>query len=107
MLVWRGWGIIALLIAGAGGGIGTGIGVALGGASDTANAGTAIGLALAAVALWFVGRRLNAPRAGFHPESGQPVQYRNQHTFMFIPIQWLAPALATAAVLAAASALRA
>lgn len=106
MIVWRGWGIVALLIAGAGGGGGTALGVALGGRTDTANLGTALGLALAAVALWFVGSRMNAPKQGFDPNSGEPVVYRNQHTLMFIPIQWLAPALGMAAIIAAVSALR-
>jgi hypothetical protein len=63
MIIWRGWGVLALLIAGLGGGAGTALAGTLGVDTSEPNAGTAFGLLLAAVAIWFVGARLNAPPA--------------------------------------------
>ena len=91
MIVWRGWGVLALLIGGLGGGLGTGLGVALGGARDRANYGTVTGLLLAAVAIWFVGSALNKPKPGYHPATGQPVLFRNQHSLFFVPMQFWGP----------------
>jgi hypothetical protein len=91
MIIWRGWGVLALLIAGLGGGGGTAIAGALGMDTSEPNVGTAFGLLLAAAAIWVVGARLNAPRPGFDTMTGERVVYRNVHTLMFIPMQWLAP----------------
>ena|SRR5689334_11154159 len=98
MIVWSGWGILALLIAAAGGAGGTGIGVALGGATDRANPGTAVGLALAAIAIWLVGQRLNRPTRAFHPQTGQAETNANRHRFFFVPMQYWGPLLGLAAV---------
>ncbi|GAA3999846.1 hypothetical protein GCM10022247_20210 [Allokutzneria multivorans] len=98
MIVWTGWGILALLIAALGGGGGSGIGVALGGPSDSPNLGTVIGLALAAVAIWFVGERLNRPVQGFDQNTGQPVLYRNRHRLFWVPMQYFGPILGLTAL---------
>ncbi|MCP2259007.1 hypothetical protein LX15_002706 [Streptoalloteichus tenebrarius] len=105
MLVWRGWGILVLVLGAVCGGGGTAIGVALGGATDHANLGTAVGLALAGVAIWFLGKHLNRPVPGYHPQTGQPVTYRNQHQFFFVPMQFFGPVAGAAAVAAAVIAL--
>ena len=52
--------------------------------------GAGVGFLLAAVAVFFAGRKLNAPKRGFHPATGQPVEYRNAHTFFFVPMQYWA-----------------
>jgi len=98
MIIWRGWGILALLIAGIGGGGGTAIAAALGADTSEPNVGTAFGLLLAAAAIWVVGSRLNAARPGFDTATGERVLYRNAHTLMFIPVQWLAPVVAIVAL---------
>lgn len=100
VIVWRGWGVLALLIAAAGGGLGTGLGVALGGATDHANVGTGVGLMVAAVVIWIVGKRMNAPRLGFDSITGQPVVYRNQHALLFIPMQFWGPIAGAAGIAA-------
>lgn len=87
MIIWRGWGILVLLIAGAlavPGGLSAEalLGPEMGGI------GAACGLALAGIAVFFVGQRLNAPRPGYHPGTGQPVMYRNAHTLFFVPMQF-------------------
>ncbi|SHG56630.1 hypothetical protein [Streptoalloteichus hindustanus] len=105
MLVWTGWGVLVFVLLALGGGGGTGIGVALGGATDHANLGTAVGLAVAGVAIWFLGQRLNRPVQGFHPQTGQPVMFRNQHRFFFVPMQYFGPLAGVGAVVAAVIAL--
>jgi LPXTG-motif cell wall-anchored protein len=113
MIVWTGWGILALPLFALGALGGTSIGVALGlGAGDMStgaetNVGTALGMALSSVAVWFLGRRLNAPRDGFDTQSGQAVQVRNQHRLFFVPIQYLGPLGGVAAVVFAVQALTA
>lgn len=98
MFIWRGWGVLALLLLGAGGGGGTGIGIALGGASSGGNWGTCVGFGLAAPALWIVGQALNKPKQGFHPTTGKPATYRNWHTLFWIPVQYYAVVAAMAAI---------
>jgi hypothetical protein len=113
MLIWTGWGIVALPVFALGALGGTSIGVALGlGAGDMAtgadtNIGTAVGFALASVGVWFLGRRLNRPRDGFDQRTGQPMQVRNQHRLFFVPIQYLGPLGGVGAVIFAVQALTA
>ncbi|TQN33122.1 hypothetical protein FHX37_3121 [Haloactinospora alba] len=88
MVIWKGAGILVLVIALPLAGLG---GVSLGSAlgSDTASGiGAAGGLALAAVAVYFLGQRLNAPTPGYHLRTGAPVNFRNGHTLFFVPMQY-------------------
>ncbi|MCY9786257.1 hypothetical protein KIK06_20390 [Nocardiopsis sp. EMB25] len=97
MLIWRGRGILVLLIAAPLGGLGAFTAMTLiGEGADPMGAG--IGLLPAAVAVFFLGRKLNAPRQGFHPATGQPVLHRNAHTFFFVPMQYWAFILPVPAV---------
>lgn len=87
MIVWKGWGILILPIAM--------ICVApLAALSSSAlgpeftGLGISVGLALAAVASYLLGQRMNRPVAGYHPATGRPVEYRNQHTLFFLPMQY-------------------
>jgi hypothetical protein len=98
MIIWRGWGILVLVIAGLGAGAGHWIAVALGANPEGPNVGTALGLLLAAVGIWYVGARVNAPKQGFDPNSGQPAVHRNAHTLFFVPMQWLAPVIGVGAI---------
>ncbi|RCV49127.1 hypothetical protein [Marinitenerispora sediminis] len=87
MIIWRGWGILVLLISAVLGGPGTFAAEVLLG-PDLMNFGTAGGLALAGIAVFFIGQRLNRPRPGYHPATGQPVMFGNSHTFFFVPMQY-------------------
>lgn len=113
MIIWTGWGIVALPLFALGALGGTSIGVALGlGDGDVStgaetNIGTAVGFALASVAVWFLGRWMNRPRDGFDPRTGEPVQLRNQHRLFFVPIQYLGPLGGVGAVVFAVQALTA
>ena len=51
--------------------------------------GTALGCALASVAVWLVGTRLNRPRPSFDPQTGAPVQVGHMHRLWFVPVQYL------------------
>ncbi|QBI52660.1 hypothetical protein [Streptomonospora litoralis] len=98
MIIWRGWGILALLIT-----VlfclpaGLGIEALLG--SEFVPFGIAAALVLAGVSVFLLGQRLNAPRPGYHPQTGQPVLYRNQHTLFFVPMQYVGFVLLGASVL--------
>ncbi len=100
MIIWKGWGILVLLI-GALFAVPLGFGATSLLGPESAGFGVGLGLALASVAVFFVGQKLNAPVQGFHPGTGQPVLYRNAHTFFFVPMQYWAfilPVIAVAAI---------
>ncbi len=88
MLVWTGWGILALPLFALGGLGGTSLGEALG-LQVGNNAGTAVGLLAAAIVTWVLGRRLNRPRTAFDPRTGAPVTVANLHRLMFVPLQYV------------------
>jgi uncharacterized membrane protein YccF (DUF307 family) len=98
MLIWRGWGILTLVIVGLGVGFGYLVAQVFGVEVTGNNPFTAAGLLLAAIALWFIGAKLNAPREGFDPNTGQKVMHRNMHTLMFIPMQWFGPLVGAGSV---------
>ncbi|PSK92265.1 hypothetical protein CLV63_11822 [Murinocardiopsis flavida] len=87
MIIWRGWGILVVLIAGLFA-VPSGLTAESFLGPELAPLGVALGLAAAGIAVFFVGQRLNAPRPGFHPGTGQPVMYRNAHTLFFVPMQF-------------------
>ncbi|PWV45712.1 MULTISPECIES: hypothetical protein [Nocardiopsis] len=103
MIIWRGWGILVLLIAAA---IAVPCGIVAGHlmGSQASGLGGAVGCVLAAVAVYFVGQRLNAPKQAFDPATGQPVRHRNAHTLFFVPMQYWAFILPVVAVGIAATA---
>ncbi|HIY39865.1 MAG TPA: hypothetical protein H9836_01905 [Candidatus Nocardiopsis merdipullorum] len=87
MIIWQGWGILVVLI----GALFTaplGFGAASLLGEDNAAVGAGTGLILAAIAVYLAGNKLNAPVQGYDPSTGQPVMYRNRHTFFFVPMQY-------------------
>lgn len=91
MLVSRGAGNLVPVLYLAGGALGSGVGNAWGSTASW-NAGTSAGVAAAAVAMWFIGKRLNRPTSGFHPQTGQPYAIPgNRHTFFWVPVQFWGP----------------
>lgn len=95
MIIWKGWGILVVLIAVPlaalssviAGSIGTAV-VGPQNADLIAPLGAAVGLAIAAIAVFALGRWMNAPVPGFDPQTGQPVYFKNRHSLFFIPMQW-------------------
>ncbi|WP_017603081.1 hypothetical protein [Nocardiopsis alkaliphila] len=104
MIIWRGWGILVPLIAAVIAVPCAAITAEVTGQQHLGGIGFGVGLLLAAAAVFFAGSKLNAPKQGFHPATGQPVEYRNSHTFFFVPMQYWAFVLPLAAVGAAATA---
>lgn len=98
MIVWSGWGILVVLIAG----LAAGIGVAAGGTAH-ASLGMGLGAILGAVGIWFLGRRLNGPtseRLLVDPKTGQQVMLRCKNTLFWINMEWWAIVVALLGVIA-------
>jgi hypothetical protein len=90
MIIWRGWGIVPVLLAIVFIVVNEVIASALG----THNVWVAAVLALAAgVATWLLGRRLNRPlqQAG--------VKFWRRHSFFWIPMEWWALPYVAAAII--------
>jgi F0F1-type ATP synthase assembly protein I len=86
MVIWSGWGILALVEAAiAFAGI-DGIGL------KQPIAGLLSGV-IAAAAIWFTGRRFNDPakdRIVVDPATGEQIRLVTRHTLFWIPMQWWA-----------------
>jgi hypothetical protein len=98
LFVWSGWGVLTpvVLVAGFLLGLFTAAGL---GANPVVNAALMLaGVLLACVGLWFLGNRLNRPYPGYDRTTGEPVMYRNGHTFFWVPMQYWAFIGAAAAV---------
>ena len=94
MIIWSGWGILVVGFAVAG--------MVLGGLVGAgSNIGLGIGLALSALPIWLVGRRLNDPssaRTLVDPQTGQTVVFQRTHSLFWIPMQWWAIAALVLAI---------
>lgn len=102
MIIWSGWGLLAIPV----GFIGIMFGVAVDralypGIEPMPSWPLALGLLLAAAAAWWLGRRLNA--AGDQvlqdPATGALVRLRRRHSLFFIPLQWWSIAMLAFAAL--------
>ena len=102
MIIWQGFGVIALLIpilvsvlteASLDGAFGKGYYAAH-------PLALTLSLLISAVIVWFVGARLNnAPgRVLVDPESGQKVELKKRHTLFWIPMQWFGLVIAAVGV---------
>jgi hypothetical protein len=93
-LIWRGWGILGILIPLVALGFGAMLGLAI------SPSGAAVGVLVAifgiagAATVWVVGERLNnSPgRLLVDPATGEKVLLRSSHTLFWVPLQWWAPA---------------
>lgn len=93
MIIWRGWGILVLLIAALFQWLGYAISSGLGNGSlegDTQIIGYLLFLP-AAVVIWFLGKYLNKPKTYIDKATGQQV-YSNggRHSLFFIPMEYWA-----------------
>jgi hypothetical protein len=88
VIIWTGAGILVAVV----GVFGWAIGYAVGG-DQYGMIGGGVGLIIAAVGLWFLGRRLNDPqnaRVLVDPRTGQQVVLHRTHTLFWIKMEWWA-----------------
>jgi hypothetical protein len=96
-VVWKGWGILTILIVAVVSGLVTlGLSVALAatGLPKLEFAAMAIGLFVAAAANWYAGKYFNSGpgRELFDPKTGQTVILKRRHDLFFIKMEyWSVP----------------
>lgn len=102
MIVWRGWGVLALVIAAAPLLlVGLMVDTIAGAGSFERIYGWAAPpiMLLAAGAIWVVGRRLNGGRRVLtHERTGERVELRPDHSLFFLKMEYWAAPLAIGAV---------
>jgi hypothetical protein len=92
MLVWKGWGILGIIIPAA---LIFLTDAALGAAFGAGyNRGMVVpgSLCFSSVLVWLIGRQLNAkpPRILTDTETGETVEIKPQHSIFWIPLHWFA-----------------
>jgi len=87
MIIWRGWGVLSVVIAAACFFAFGYLGHLTIGSKSGAQFGVAIGLVIAAVVNWFVGRSLNSGRRE------TKANVLNRHSLFFIPMEWWSVAM--------------
>ncbi|WP_338661478.1 hypothetical protein VQH23_14650 [Pararoseomonas sp. SCSIO 73927] len=103
MIIWRGWGILTVVIlALVGGGVTLAAGTLLESQGAHVGYGFVLGLVAAAAANWVLGRRLNGrpARELVDARTGERVLLRTSHSLFFVPMQWWSVLMIAAAVLA-------
>jgi len=103
VIIWRGWGILVAVIAFLGLLAGQLVGTAIFGPVGYEQNATwlvSLGLLVAAVVLWPIGRRMNSGgRVLVDKATGQEVILKPRHSLFFIPVQFWSPILAVIAVI--------
>lgn len=102
LLIWQGWGLLAIAIP---------VVVCLivqvvidtifgAGYYSTHQFLVALALALSAAAVWFAGAKLNGgpTQTLVDPKTGVQYEFKRKHTIFWIPMQWLSPVLGAAAL---------
>lgn len=88
MILWKGWGIIGIvfpvLVAA--------LLASLGFSDENGRWYYLIGLTLAAIPVWFIGKHLNRDKDEVftNEKTGQQYKLGNRHTLFFIPLQYYA-----------------
>jgi hypothetical protein len=103
MIIWRGFGILVVVIAGAALVLTQLLGNALFGSGTYEGHSGPLGtlaLLLAAAIVWPLGRALNrrGARTLVDPATGQRVVLRPNHSLFFLPMEYWAPILGAGAV---------
>ncbi len=103
-LIWRGWGLLAVVVPAVLCGLSIFIVSAIAAAAKMNQAGQnlAAGIAIfiagliSAYLVWIWGRRLNSQpgRTLIDPADGSSVVIRRSHSLFWIPMQWWAPIIA-------------
>jgi hypothetical protein len=91
LIIWRGWGILVIVIAALFQFIGYGVSSVFG-VDSYSDAAKMIGYLLflpAAVVLWLLGKKLNKPKV-YVDQTGQQVVSKGRHSLFFIPIEYWA-----------------
>ncbi|PWT73075.1 MAG: hypothetical protein C5B59_14140 [Bacteroidetes bacterium] len=90
MVIWKGYGILALVIAIA---IGALTSYAFSKIGSTEDLGAAVGALISAIVIWVVGNKLNSPakaRTMVDKQTGQEVTVKPNHSLFFIKMQYWA-----------------
>jgi hypothetical protein len=100
MVIWKGWGILALLIPAvfiAGGDV---LLQEILGAQYDSPVVKALLLLVSAAAVWVAGRKLNGVpvKKLIDPETGKTVAFKTVHSIFWIPMEWYAVLWVIAAV---------
>jgi len=91
MIIWRGWGILTVVILALAGGLTVAAaGKAIEAAGGNVGYAVVLGLLVAAAVNWVVGRRLNGrpARELVDVRTGERVTLRASHALFFVPMQW-------------------
>lgn len=85
MIIWQGLGFLAALIP-----FVLLVLLSLFDKSNTFTYGNEIVLAISAIAVWLVGKKLNGTKGKvlIDPETKQEVLLKNKHTMFWIPMEW-------------------
>jgi len=100
MIVWRGWGILVIVIAALSQGLVQLIGQSL---DLQENILVLIGFLLAAPIIWWLGKRFNQPKEQVYivnKETGVAVEYTPQHSLFWIKMEYWAIILPAIGVIA-------
>src|SRR6478752_1735570 len=90
MIIWKGFGILALIIAVA---IGAFVSFIFGKMGSSEDLGAAVGALISAGIIWVVGNKLNAPeksRVFVDKQSGREIVVKPNHSLFFIRMQYWA-----------------
>jgi hypothetical protein len=90
MIISTGWGTLALWVPVVFGAAGSGIARLLGAPPEGFGHGTAVGLLVGAVVVWFLGRRLNRGASVAELHAGHPGPPANRHRLFWVPMQYWA-----------------
>jgi hypothetical protein len=93
--IWKGWGILVALIPAA-----VMILISQWKELDASRFGLELGFLICAVLLWLIGSKLNkTPHVAFFDTEKPAIEFKSQHTFFFIPMQWYGVVFAFIALL--------
>lgn len=95
MIIWQGFGFLAALIP-----FVLLVLLSLFDKSNTFTYGNELVLAISAIAVWFLGKKLNGTKGKvlIDPETKQEVLLKDKHTMFWIPMEWYGLVLGALAV---------
>jgi hypothetical protein len=93
MIIWQGWGFLALLVPMATYGVAFFLsGKAMGSGYPAMHTWPGcVGLFVGAAIVWIIAKKLDVPgRTVTNPFTGKPAVFKPQHTLFFIPMKYVA-----------------
>jgi hypothetical protein len=95
VVIWKGWGILVALIP-----VAVMILMSQWKELDSSRFGLELGFLICAASLWVIGSKLNKPpHVAFFDTEKPATEFKSQHTFFFIPMQWFGVVFAVIALL--------